>query len=132
MEGGHRAVLHWVKSTRVAEVYCAAPLMLPHLKDRPVALRRAPEGVAGGKFFQKHADAHMLPGVDRLPTSLDPGHRPLLSISSARAQARTATLKPPQIIRRPSNGSFLGSIIDASRGSFMTAAFTRSRCRRES
>ena len=33
----------------------AAPLMLPHLKDRPLSLVRLPEGLEGESFFQKHA-----------------------------------------------------------------------------
>jgi bifunctional non-homologous end joining protein LigD len=59
-----------------------AALMLPHLKARPVALMRAPEGVAGMKFFQKHADAMELPHVKLLDPALDPGHEPLLAIES--------------------------------------------------
>ena len=31
----------------------ASPWLLPHLKDRPVFVTRAPEGVEGKKFFQK-------------------------------------------------------------------------------
>ncbi|HUZ08617.1 MAG TPA: hypothetical protein VMU76_00395 [Acidimicrobiales bacterium] len=31
-----------------------APTMLPHLKDRPVTFRRAPDGTGGKAFFQKH------------------------------------------------------------------------------
>ena len=30
------------------------PVILPHLRDRPVTLRRAPDGVLGAPFFQKH------------------------------------------------------------------------------
>src|ERR1700677_2380497 len=30
------------------------PTILPHLRDRPVTLRRAPDGVDGTPFFQKH------------------------------------------------------------------------------
>lgn len=66
--------------------YCEAvsSLMLPHLRARPVALLRAPAGVAGASFFQKHADATELPGVTLLDPALDPGHEPLFSISSRR------------------------------------------------
>ncbi len=60
----------------------SAALLLPHLRERPVALVRAPEGVGGVLFFQKHADANALPEVERLAPGLDPGHEPLLSIRS--------------------------------------------------
>jgi bifunctional non-homologous end joining protein LigD len=33
-----------------------ADLLLPHLKDRPLSLRRYPNGIAGEAFFQKRAD----------------------------------------------------------------------------
>jgi len=32
-----------------------APLLLPHLQDRPLSLRRYPDGIEGESFFQKHA-----------------------------------------------------------------------------
>lgn len=32
-----------------------APVMLPHLKDRPVTLRRFPDGVTGQPFYEKNA-----------------------------------------------------------------------------
>ena len=60
-----------------------AALMLPHLKARPVALVRAPAGVAGVQFFQKHADETALPGIARLDKALDPGHDALLVVTSA-------------------------------------------------
>ena len=60
-----------------------APLLLPHLKARPVALVRAPSGVAGAQFFQKHADENALPGIILLDKSLDPGHEALLLVASA-------------------------------------------------
>src|SRR5690606_29580698 len=37
-----------------------APLIMPHVKDRPVSLLRAPEGLGGELFFQKHIDAQRL------------------------------------------------------------------------
>jgi len=35
-----------------------APVMLPHLGDRPVTLRRYPNGVEDQGFFEKHVPAH--------------------------------------------------------------------------
>ncbi|MBC7609009.1 MAG: DNA ligase D [Polaromonas sp.] len=58
-------------------------LILPHLKGRPVSLVRAPDGVSGELFFQKHAKAGEMPGVKMLETALDPGHDSLLEISTA-------------------------------------------------
>jgi bifunctional non-homologous end joining protein LigD len=36
-----------------------APVLLPHLKDRPFTLKRYPNGIEGGFFFQKDAPVHM-------------------------------------------------------------------------
>ncbi|MBA1204139.1 DNA ligase D [Pseudomonas capeferrum] len=48
----------------VAEYYAdVAPWILPHLKARPVALVRAPEGLAGELFFQKNAGQLHIPGI---------------------------------------------------------------------
>ncbi len=62
-----------------------APLMLPHLKGRPVSLVRAPTGIKGALFFQKHAEAASISGIRLLDPQLDPGHAPLLEITSAGA-----------------------------------------------
>lgn len=59
-----------------------AALMQSHLKDRPVALLRAPDGVEGELFFQKHAGGR-LAGVHQLDRALDPGHPPMLTIAGA-------------------------------------------------
>ncbi|KQP35691.1 DNA ligase D [Pseudorhodoferax sp. Leaf274] len=60
-------------------------LMLEHLKgNRPVALARAPSGIAGQLFFQKHAEIEKLPGLRQLDPALDPGHAPLLAVASQR------------------------------------------------
>ncbi len=60
-----------------------APLMVPHLKARPVSLVRAPTGVRGELFFQKHAKKGELLGVNLLDAALDRDHEPLLEIHSA-------------------------------------------------
>ena len=58
-----------------------APLMMPHLKSRPVSLVRAPDGIGGELFFQKHLEKSTMPGVQALDPSLDPDHAPLLEIA---------------------------------------------------
>nr|WP_296015136.1 DNA ligase D [uncultured Acidovorax sp.] len=58
-----------------------APLMLPHLKGRPTSLVRAPEGVKGELFFQKHLDVGGMDGVRQLPQDLYPAHPPLLEVA---------------------------------------------------
>lgn len=35
-----------------------APWMLPHLKDRPLTLKRYPDGVDGMSFYEKHCPTH--------------------------------------------------------------------------
>ena len=60
-----------------------APLMLEHLKGRPVSLVRAPDGVTGQLFFQKHWEKENIDGVNQLDRGLDPDHQPLLEIATA-------------------------------------------------
>jgi bifunctional non-homologous end joining protein LigD len=59
-----------------------APLMMEHLKGRPVALVRAPEGIAGELFFQKHAERYKMPGIEPLDPAFFPGHPPMLEVAS--------------------------------------------------
>jgi bifunctional non-homologous end joining protein LigD len=69
-----------------------ADLMLPHLKGRPVSLVRAPEGVGGEMFFQKHLQKNELPGVKQLDPALDPGHDPLMQIDTAKGLLSAAQM----------------------------------------
>ncbi|MCC6072293.1 DNA ligase D [Massilia sp. GCM10020059] len=58
-------------------------LMMEHLKGRPVSLVRAPAGVGGELFFQKHAEVGKLPGMKQMDQALDPDHPPMLEVGSA-------------------------------------------------
>jgi bifunctional non-homologous end joining protein LigD len=58
-------------------------LMMEHLKGRPVSLVRAPAGVSGELFFQKHADVGKMPGMKQMAQELDPEHPPMLEVGSA-------------------------------------------------
>jgi len=57
-------------------------LMMAHLKGRPVSLVRAPGGVGGELFFQKHAEVGKLPGMKQMDQALDPEHPPMLEVGS--------------------------------------------------
>jgi bifunctional non-homologous end joining protein LigD len=60
----------------------AARRLLPHLARRPVALVRAPEGIEGQLFFQKHSGSLRIRDIRTLAPELDPGHPPLIEIAS--------------------------------------------------
>jgi bifunctional non-homologous end joining protein LigD len=79
------------KAALVQHYADVAELMLPHLRDRPVAVVRAPGGVTGKQFFQKHVEGkHWV--VDQLDPRLDPGNPPLIGISSADALLTAAQM----------------------------------------
>src|SRR5258707_10181331 len=40
-----------------------APVLLPHLKGRPITLKRYPEGVNGSFFYEKRCPSHRPPWV---------------------------------------------------------------------
>jgi bifunctional non-homologous end joining protein LigD len=42
-----------------------APVLLPHIKDRPFTMRRYPDGAYGKAFFQKDAPSHMPEWIPR-------------------------------------------------------------------
>jgi bifunctional non-homologous end joining protein LigD len=42
-----------------------APVLVPHLKDRPFTMVRWPDGIEGGRFFQKDAPSHMPEWIPR-------------------------------------------------------------------
>jgi bifunctional non-homologous end joining protein LigD len=68
---------------QLAEFYAGiADWLLPYLANRPVSLVRAPDGVGGEQFFQKHAERLAIPNIKHLDPSLDPGHARLMEIDS--------------------------------------------------
>jgi bifunctional non-homologous end joining protein LigD len=69
---------------QLAEYYASvAQWILPQLKDRPVALVRAPDGIAGELFFQKNAERLAIPGITTLDQELT--GQPMMVINNAEA-----------------------------------------------
>src|SRR3954469_24208065 len=53
-----------------------APVLLPHLKDRPITLKRYPEGVEGFFFYEKQCPSHRPKWVHttKVPSNREAGH----------------------------------------------------------
>lgn len=62
-----------------------AEWLLPGVRTRPVSLLRAPTGVDGEQFFQKHAEHLAIPNIRHLDPKLDPGHDRLMAIEDVPA-----------------------------------------------
>ncbi|WP_338722152.1 DNA ligase D [Pseudomonas tolaasii] len=59
--------------------------ILPFLRHRPVSLLRAPEGIEGEQFFQKHSERLAIPHIKQLDQTLDPAHARLTEIDTVAA-----------------------------------------------
>lgn len=68
-----------------------AERMLPHLRQRPVSLVRAPSGITGQLFFQKHSDAK-IKGLKELDPALWPDHAALMTVDNLEGLISAAQL----------------------------------------
>jgi bifunctional non-homologous end joining protein LigD len=53
-----------------------APILLPHLRDRPFTMRRYPDGAFGKAFFQKDAPSHMPDWIPRFEVEVSTREAP--------------------------------------------------------
>jgi bifunctional non-homologous end joining protein LigD len=72
----------FIKMDIVNYYQLASKWILPHLTGRPVSFLRAPSGISGQLFFQKHGEALNIPELKPLDPSIDPGHPALMEIDS--------------------------------------------------
>ncbi|MDB4959756.1 MAG: ATP-dependent ligase [Myxococcales bacterium] len=54
------------KGDIIAYYHEVADVMVPELRDRPLTLERFTKGIAAGGFFQKHAQKHFPPWIERV------------------------------------------------------------------
>jgi len=81
---------------QLAEYYASvAEWILPQLKDRPVALVRAPDGIAGELFFQKNAERLAIPGITTLDK--DVTGQPVMLINNAEALIGAAQMSTVEL-----------------------------------
>jgi bifunctional non-homologous end joining protein LigD len=69
------------KGDAAAYYVAVADRMLPHLKDRPISFVRAPEGLSGQTFFQRHQLAGMSAGIRLIPDP-DGEHKDFIAIEN--------------------------------------------------
>ena len=75
----------------------AAPFLLPHFRDRPVTLKRYPDGVRGEAFYEKDAPAFTPEWVKTFPVPRREGGPDINYIvinDSDRSAERKAKAKP--------------------------------------
>lgn len=93
------------KITLVRYYALVASLMMPHLKGRPVSLVRAPSGVGGELFFQKHAEVSQMPGVKQFKQELDPDHPPMIEVPTEEALLSAAQMNVIELHTQNATGS---------------------------
>jgi bifunctional non-homologous end joining protein LigD len=59
----------YTKGDLVAYYFNVAGLILPHLRDRPLTMKRMPDGMAGPHFYEKTAPSHTPEWIDRCSVS---------------------------------------------------------------
>jgi bifunctional non-homologous end joining protein LigD len=64
------------KGDLLAYYRAVAPVLVPHLKERPFTMIRYPDGIYGGHFFQKDAPSHMPEWIPRFRALVSTREKP--------------------------------------------------------
>jgi bifunctional non-homologous end joining protein LigD len=64
------------KGDLLAYYRAVAPVLVPHLRDRPFTMKRYPDGAFGKFFFQKDAPSHMPDWIPRVPMEVSTRESP--------------------------------------------------------
>jgi bifunctional non-homologous end joining protein LigD len=57
----------FTKGDLLTYYFNVSPVMLPHLCDRPLTLKRMPNGIHGDFFYEKNAPSHAPEWIERIP-----------------------------------------------------------------
>ncbi len=57
----------YTKGDLITYYFNISPTMLPHLWDRPLTLKRMPEGIHGGFFYEKNAPSYKPDWIETIP-----------------------------------------------------------------
>src|SRR5437773_5017734 len=57
----------YTKGDLIAFYYNIAPWILPYLHQRPLTMKRMPNGISGQFFYEKEAPSHTPPWMQRCP-----------------------------------------------------------------
>jgi bifunctional non-homologous end joining protein LigD len=68
-----------------------APVVIPHIRDRPFTMKRYPDGIEGGHFFQKDAPSHLPDWIPTVGVEATTRDRP----------RRTRTIRAPLVNDEP-------------------------------
>ncbi len=96
----------YTKGDLLSYYFNVAPLLLPHLRDRPETLRRMPDGIAGEAFYEKQIPSHAPDWLQTAPVPHDdPG--PLgglaATVGRARSPSGRGTVPPKPPGRKPTD-----------------------------
>ncbi len=61
----------YTKGDLIAYYFNVAELILPHLRERPLTMKRMPDGIAGDFFYEKTAPSHTPDWIARCPVDSD-------------------------------------------------------------
>ena len=64
-----------------------APTMLPYLKDRPLTMKRMPDGINGTEFYEKNAPSHTPDWIGRCPVPSEEARDGLINYLMANDEA---------------------------------------------
>jgi bifunctional non-homologous end joining protein LigD len=65
----------YTKADLLTYYFNVSPVILPHLEDRPLTLKRMPNGVTGDFFYEKNAPAHRPEWMPTIPVPSDGGQK---------------------------------------------------------
>lgn len=69
----------------LAEYYASvAPVMLPHLTDRPISMQRFPDGIDEGGFYEKKVPSHFPDWLDTAEVETADGRQAQVTVNNAR------------------------------------------------